>query len=163
MNFTQTPRPRAAGQGNQRSAKKFNRNSRLNKKPVLEGVSDHTRSFRLIHLGTPSSKTTKTEDGHSPNPRKHFSMKKEQLQQCLDDLLRSFAAYEHEEGLPPAPDGRHHLDINHTNYLALLTALRWAEQNIHDFEPKGYCVMCGTPLSISDNGKVERMRAERNS
>ncbi|HEV2396608.1 MAG TPA: hypothetical protein VGS27_06690 [Candidatus Sulfotelmatobacter sp.] len=78
-------------------------------------------------------------------------MKKEQLQQCLDDLLRSFAAYEHEEGLPPAPDGRHHLDVNHTNYLALLTALRWAEHSIHDFEPKGYCVMCGTALSTSDN------------
>ena len=75
---------------------------------------------------------------------------KEQLQLCLDDLLRSFAAYEHEDGLPPAPDGRHHLNITHTNYVALLTALRWAEQNIEDFDSKGYCVMCGTPLSTHD-------------
>jgi hypothetical protein len=80
-----------------------------------------------------------------------MSLNKEQFEQCLDDLLRSFAAYEHEQGLPPAPDGRHHININHTNYIALLTARRWAMQNVADFEPKSYCVMCGTPLSTTDN------------
>lgn len=80
-----------------------------------------------------------------------MKLNKEQFQCCLDDLLRSFAGYEHEEGLPSAPDGRHHLNINHTNYVALLKALFWAKQNIENFEPKGYCVMCGTPLSTTDN------------
>ncbi len=80
-----------------------------------------------------------------------MKLNKEQLQLCLDDLLRSFAAYEHEEGLPPAPDGRRYLNINPTNYVAMLTALRWSMQNIEDFEPMSYCIMCGTPLTTTEN------------
>jgi len=80
-----------------------------------------------------------------------MELNKEQFEQCLDELLRSFAAYEHEEGLPSSLDGRHHLNIDHTNYVALLTALRWSLQHIADFEPVYYCVMCGTPVSTIED------------
>jgi hypothetical protein len=81
-------------------------------------------------------------------------MNKEQSHSCLNELLHSFAGYEHEEGPPPAPDGRPHFKIDHTNFVAMLTALRWCRQNIEDSETKTYCIMCGTPLSTSERNNA---------
>ncbi len=88
-------------------------------------------------------------------------MNAKQFKRCLDDLLRSFGGYEREEGLPPAPDGRHHLDIGHENFVALLASLRWSMQNIADFdgteEPNNE-----SSSAVQVNSKVTPTKREKN-
>jgi hypothetical protein len=89
-------------------------------------------SFEVVEPFYPPPQPTK--EGSADELLTGGTMNAKQFKRCLDDLLRSFGGYEREEGLPPAPDGRHHLDLGHENFVALLTSLRWSMQNIADFD-----------------------------
>lgn len=78
-------------------------------------------------------------------------MRKEQFQQCLEGMLGSYDPWPKDLAnyTKPSEDGFYHLRLNRDDFDALVIAFRWAQQNIADFGSKGFCVMCGTPLSVT--------------